>query len=338
MNNYRIKLKSCPLCGNEKLNFLFYGIDRLLNKQPVVKGEKYGICKCKRCNFVFTNPRVPKNRINLYYCDSYPFVIDQRSILNLKPEELHNPFQETKKAIFSQVYGFDFFNSHLPSFSKKKLQYLSRKRKYRFNMLDFDGENRKVLDIGCGIGTDLCILKSRNWDARGIEQSETAVEICRKRNLLVIRGDILSVEINDLFHVVTLNHVLEHLYHPKKVLKRIHDILEPGGALLIQIPRMDSIFPKIFRSYWFPLDLPRHVSHFSKHIVTKLLEDIGFRIISCFTYSGSYEIINSIEYFFREKSKKGMPERIKRYLDDFIYFGSTRILDLLQLGLTLKII
>jgi len=54
---------------------------------------------------------------------------------------------------------------------------------------------------------------------------------------------------------------------PKGTLDAIHPILKEGGVLLVEVPKFDSIYARIFRNKWFHLDVPRHLYHFEEKTI-----------------------------------------------------------------------
>jgi SAM-dependent methyltransferase len=102
----------------------------------------------------------------------------------------------------------------------------------------------------------------------------------RLPSLLLIEGDIYSEAlVEGGFEVLTLWHVLEHLPNPAAVLQRVRALLRPGGWLFVSLPRFDSLQASIFRSHWYAFDdVPRHLYHFSKSSLDRLLREAGFAI------------------------------------------------------------
>ena len=116
----------------------------------------------------------------------------------------------------------------------------------------------------------------------GIEQSEEAVELVRRRipGINLISGDILhpGLELNS-FDIITFWHVLEHLPDPARALQRTADLLRPGGIVLVSLPAVDSLQAALFRRHWYGFDdVPRHLHHFSSDSLKLLLDSCGLAI------------------------------------------------------------
>jgi len=136
-----------------------------------------------------------------------------------------------------------------------------------------------VLDIGCSSGGFLGYLKSGPWKLHGIEASLPTAERARATTGAdVFAGDVLdAVFPPGNFDVITCMDVLEHLYEPREVLRKVCKWLKPGGIFYVFVPNVMSWEARIFRSYWYGLDLPRHLHHFSANSLAALATSVGLR-------------------------------------------------------------
>ena len=71
-------------------------------------------------------------------------------------------------------------------------------------------------------------------------------------------------------------HSLEHVLDPQADLRRVHAALRPGGKLAVIVPNWDSWQRRAFAERWFPLDLPRHLTHFTAAGMRAALEESGY--------------------------------------------------------------
>lgn len=98
----------------------------------------------------------------------------------------------------------------------------------------------RVLDVGCGAGRYALYLQERGYDVVAIDASPLAVEVCRRRGLRDVR--LLTLEQVDvaLGHFDTIlmlgnNFGLTGSYRgAKRLLKRLSQILRPGGRIVAQ--------------------------------------------------------------------------------------------------------
>lgn len=78
------------------------------------------------------------------------------------------------------------------------------------------------------------------------------------------------------FDVITMWHALEHVHEPMPVLREARQLLSPGGKLMITVPNIDSLAFRWFGRYWFGLELPRHLTHFTPASLLEMLQRCGF--------------------------------------------------------------
>jgi SAM-dependent methyltransferase len=103
-----------------------------------------------------------------------------------------------------------------------------------------------VLDLGCGRGELLLLLREAGVEAAGIEGDAALAGAVRRRGLEVIEGDVLDalrdVE-DDSRGAVTAIHLFEHLATPVlvAVLAEIRRVLRCGGILIAECPNPHSL-------------------------------------------------------------------------------------------------
>jgi SAM-dependent methyltransferase len=166
-----------------------------------------------------------------------------------------------------------------------------------------------ILDLGCSSGSFLASLKKPDWIPFGIEMSEDVAQFARKRSgAEVFVGDILQARFQEgSFDVITCFDVLEHVYEPRKVLERVYHWLKPGGIFYILVPNIESGEARLFGSYWYGLELPRHLSHFSPTSLGRLAESVGFRSASVDARRNS-ALEQSLSYVRKEAMNRiGLP-------------------------------
>ena len=162
-----------------------------------------------------------------------------------------------------------------------------------------------ILDLGCATGGFLSTLKGPSWKLSGIEMSEDAASEARDRcGAEVFVGDILDAPFPpQSFDVITCFNVFEHVYEPYDVLVRVADWLKPGGIFYTLMPNIDSAGARIFRSYWYALELPRHLSHFSPATLRKVAQSAGLREVSLETWRELY-FESSVRFVFDDVAKR----------------------------------
>ncbi len=149
----------------------------------------------------------------------------------------------------------------------------------RIILHDYPGGS--VLDVGCGTGRQLALMRRHGLDASGIEPAEHACRVAREHLGLNVRCAALADA--DLpaasFDAVTLFDVLEHLHDPVGDLRRVHRLLKPGGAVFVRAPNIASLQARLLGRWWYGLDAPRHLFHFSPPSLARVLAAAGFTAV-----------------------------------------------------------
>ncbi len=138
-------------------------------------------------------------------------------------------------------------------------------------------------DVGTGEGIFLEALAAARGQGVGIEPSEGSREKAATHGVRIV-GDTIAdlgrvVQEAPATRVVSLFHVIEHLKDPDVEIRRIYDVLPPGGFLVIETPDIDSPVFKL-RKYKDPLIYPEHLWYFSDKTLRVLLERTGFRVVA----------------------------------------------------------
>ncbi len=139
------------------------------------------------------------------------------------------------------------------------------------------GEDAYVLDIGCGRGALLELLREAGIPARGVEQNEEAAQVCRDKGLTVAQRDglaeLASLPDESLLGVTAL-HVVEHLALPDllEFIKLCHQKIRRGGALVLETPNPTNL---VVGAAEFYLDLT-HRRPIHPLALSHLVESLGF--------------------------------------------------------------
>lgn len=139
----------------------------------------------------------------------------------------------------------------------------------------------RVLDIGCGRGVLLKTLADLGFDTHGFEISETAAIGADPRAKIKIAPSLADAGYQGrYFDSVVLWHVLEHLPDPRETLLEIRRIMRRGARLAVSVPNFSSAQARWAGPAWFHLDLPRHLYHFPRTALERLLTECGFQCVS----------------------------------------------------------
>jgi SAM-dependent methyltransferase len=132
-----------------------------------------------------------------------------------------------------------------------------------------------ILDVGCGDGMLLGKLYKMGFNnLTGIdpyvkeERDLGAVKILRKE----------IYELNGVFDVIMMHHVLEHMADPLAALRKAHQLLAKDRSLLVRIPVMGNYGWNRYGEYWAGLDAPRHMFIPSEKGMKMLAAQAGFEV------------------------------------------------------------
>lgn len=158
-----------------------------------------------------------------------------------------------------------------------------RERKQKLTQYKQSGA---ILDLGCSAGSFLRAMGTKDWDLHGIDMSkESARRAEVESGAKVFVGDILDAPFRaSTFDGITCFHVFEHLYRPQEVLSKVFEWLKPGGIFYVMVPNINSAGAHIFRSYWYALELPRHIFHYSPKSLSMMARSVGFEVASLTTH------------------------------------------------------
>jgi SAM-dependent methyltransferase len=127
-------------------------------------------------------------------------------------------------------------------------RYTIEPHNYRFAEF-YKWKNKKVLEIGCGIGTDAVNFARAGAAYTGIDLSVESVNLCKKRfELYELKGNILTADaerLHDLFRyekfdLIYSYGVIHHSPNPPKIIDGIKNLLSPDGELRIMLYAKNS--------------------------------------------------------------------------------------------------
>jgi 2-polyprenyl-3-methyl-5-hydroxy-6-metoxy-1,4-benzoquinol methylase len=140
----------------------------------------------------------------------------------------------------------------------------------------------RVLEVGCGHGAFVALLRLAGFDATGLELSPWVVEFARRTfDVPVLLGPLEQQGFAPgSVDVVVMNDVIEHLPDPVAALAGVVEVLAPGGLLMLQTPcaPQDAGHGELERagdSFLKMMEEEGHVFLFSRRALTRLLEQAG---------------------------------------------------------------
>jgi len=243
----------CPVCESMKTNFLLKNSDFLFRTTR----KEFSLYRCTACGCCFLSPFPTSVELKEAYPTPYWWIA--------------LPEKKTFAGRLEEFYREFVLRHHVR---------VARKH--------FPFPTPRVLDIGCGSGTFLHMLRQRTGiTGQGMDLSNAAAGAARERYGLDVQvSDIDSADFPPgSFDFITLFHVLEHLPSPVKSLKKIATWLSEDGVLLLQVPNMDSWQFRWFQKRWVGMDIPRHLINFTPSSLRLTLEKAGFQTITVSFFS-----------------------------------------------------
>jgi SAM-dependent methyltransferase len=140
-------------------------------------------------------------------------------------------------------------------------------------------ERGTALEVGCGEGWMLGALRDRGWRVVGSERSAEGAQAAKTINGIAMFVGDLNALAPSRFNLVILFQSLEHLRDPLDAIRKSAALLQPGGMIVVAVPNAASWQARAFGRFWFHLDVPRHLQHFSPQALGGLFQQIGLRVV-----------------------------------------------------------
>lgn len=233
-------ITSCPICDQTEFSHFLDG------KDYTVSQKTFSIVTCNNCGFHFTNP-IPKiEDVGGYY-----------------KSESYVSHSSTNKGLINKIYQ------------------LVRKRtlKQKVNLLKKLSKGKSHLDIGAGTGHFINATTQSGFNSLGLEPDEDARALAIKLHNANIKPleHLFDLKENTV-DVITMWHVLEHVYNLKNDLKQITSVLKDDGVMIVAVPNMSSYDAKKYKQYWAAYDLPIHLYHFQPNDIKNLFEQYDMKV------------------------------------------------------------
>lgn len=146
-------------------------------------------------------------------------------------------------------------------------------------------EARKIFEIGCGYGNFGELVKRRHPDIKyyAMELAPEAAKVAATKLDHVFCGNIeTACLVEGQFDCIIFGDVLEHLYDPLDVLRKVRSMLKPDGCVLCSVPNVQhhSILERLLAGDFQYQDMGlldrTHIRFFTYASFIKLLLDAGY--------------------------------------------------------------
>src|SRR5579884_1167670 len=228
---------TCNLCGADDAETLFEAGQAQINR----------IVKCRQCGLMYSNPRIRP--------------VDQELVKDYDPQltkdaEEYDPARFEKERVQVRDY-------------RDTLKYLA----------ELYPNRGRLLELGCGMGFLLKALSDDGWDVLGIEPDRGFCQYVELKHGLKALPTLLedSGIPDESMDVVVFLHVIEHVPDPLKTLQSIRRVLKPGGHLVLETPRYDSLMFKLLRHRERSVSCDGHIYFFTTETLRKLCEKAGLQ-------------------------------------------------------------
>lgn len=150
---------------------------------------------------------------------------------------------------------------------------------------------QRVLDLACGPGVFLELLREAGIEAIGVDRDEEIVKKARHKDLKVIQSDIFAhlEKVEERYDGIFCSHFIEHL--PFNQVVRLVELtamrLDPGGVFVSVLPNPGSIRLHLF-GFWRD---PEHVRFYTGNLIASICQHYGLSV----EYSNEEETPNLLE-------------------------------------------
>ena len=233
---------ACPRCRTESYTTLFQSSDRLYGTTD----RRFGVIECMHCGLIRLDPAPSPAELKEFYPDSYRWQATPAAGDRLAAGCRRFVLRDHARFVEGAVHGPE-----------------------------------PVLDIGCGSGSLLQALQSRDIPVCGGDPScENAKRVRRSHAVPAVCCGLPDVPFRPgSFSVVTALHVLERLPDPSAALAALRELPAPGGRIVIQAPNADSWQALLLGENWNGFDVPRRLLCFRLEDLEDLLDACGYEIV-----------------------------------------------------------
>jgi len=269
-------LSDCPLCRNQRV--LPWATIRDHQKAT---DETFALVRCAACGLIFLNPRPRGSALKQLYGSDYgPHTEDAREgfrIFNPAGSVFDRWKDRVKRDVFARGLGYGAPDRL--SAGRRLAAWCFRRRVLRVHYrVPRWVPGGRVLEIGCGRGYFLGVLRDLGWQPTGLEwDAEFARRVSEETGIPVLETPkSLEAVPDESFDAVVLWHVLEHVPDPVWTMREARRVLKRRGELRLEVPNAVSLSARLLKPYWTGIAEPRHFFHFSPRTLALVLRTAGW--------------------------------------------------------------
>jgi len=237
-------MSACVLCGSDRFARLFRASDRLYH----TTAKEFDVVRCE-CGLMRLDPQPALDELPKYYPATYWFASEGSATASLEEGYRRLVLRDHVRFVEGALNGV--------------------------------AGNGPLLDLGCGGGLFLGMMRERGFRVLGLDLSREAARVAWERQQVpAVCGSFESAPLREgSLASITMFHVLEHAPDPRAVLATAHALLRPGGKLVVQVPNAASWQCRLLGRSWNGMDVPRHLYDFRDLDLENLLRTCGFEVV-----------------------------------------------------------
>jgi 2-polyprenyl-3-methyl-5-hydroxy-6-metoxy-1,4-benzoquinol methylase len=287
----------CALCGADDFTSSATGFDFEYDTSP----DEFRFVRCRQCDHQYLNPRPAANALDVIYPSNYYSFAGTTNKLVARVQRV---WESGKVKLYKELVG---------------------------------GGEKKILDVGCGDGRLLALLRDfgdPDWALLGLEFDENAIAQCRSLGF-----EAFAERVEDFadrpdqqgsYDAIIMLQLIEHVDDPALLCERVHLLLKPGGVFIIETPNLAGLDYQLFKGRWWGhYHFPRHWNLFSSASLVRMLEERGFEIARKESLISTSSWIISHHNYFKDR---GYPMFLRRFFNyqNPLLLGLAVIIDTLR--------
>jgi len=215
---------------------------------PAGSAQLQQIVRCRRCGLMYVTPRIHVD-------------------LDVFQDRDHPAWEEIEKLRQGRIV--------------KEVRQVRDYRTTRKELARLHPRRGRLLDVGSGYGYLLDFFRADGWDVIGVDPMGEACEHARSElGIEAIPALLEDAGIPDeSLDAVLMMHVIEHVPDPLATLREVHRVLKPGGHIIVETPRYDTLMFKLLGKRERSLSCNGHIWFFTNGTLRRVYERAGFRLV-----------------------------------------------------------
>jgi SAM-dependent methyltransferase len=138
-----------------------------------------------------------------------------------------------------------------------------------------------LIEVGSGLGFLLHFFKEDGWITTGLEPDP----LCCQHATTILGLDIIAGTLPnakcqaDSYDVALMMHVIEHVPDPSQTLMELFRMLRPGGIVVVETPRYDTLSFKLLGHRERSILCEGHVYFFTTSTLARIAQKVGFSVL-----------------------------------------------------------